>query len=165
MARQTKEKEAKGLAPWRPFMDLTRWERDMDRMMGDFFGRRARSWWSQRWLRPDEEEITAPAIDLYEDKDDIVVKVELPGMKKDDVEVNLSNHLLTIKGQKKKEEEIKEENYYRCERSYGSFLRTVELPKDVHSDKVKATFKSGVLEVRLPKTEEAKSKEIKVHVE
>ncbi len=165
MARQIKEKEAKELAPWRPFMDLARWERDMDRMIGDFFDRRARSWWPQRWLRPDEEEITAPAIDLYEDKDDLVVKVELPGMEKDDVEVNLSNRLLTIKGQKKKEEEIKEENYYRCERSYGSFLRTVELPKDIHSDKVKATFKSGVLEVRLPKTEEAKSKEINVHVE
>jgi HSP20 family protein len=73
--------------------------------------------------------------------------------------------LLTIKGEKKKEEEIKEGNYYRCERSYGSFLRTLELPKDVHSDKVKASFKSGVLEVRLPKTEEAKNQEIKVHVE
>jgi HSP20 family protein len=165
MARQAKEKETKAVAPWRPFMDLTRWERDMDRMMDDLFSRRRRSWWPQRWFRPDEEEITAPAIDVYEDKDAIVVKAELPGMNKDDIEVNLSNHLLTIKGQKKKEEEIKEENYYRCERSYGSFLRTLELPKDVHSDKVKASFKSGVLEVRLPKTEEAKSKETKVHVE
>ena len=165
MARQAKEKETKAVAPWRPFMDLTRWEREMDRMMDDLFSRRRRSWWPQRWFRPDEEEITAPAVDVYEDKDAIVVKAELPGMNKDDMEVNLSNHLLTIKGQKKKEEEIKEENYYRCERSYGSFLRTLELPKDVHSEKVKAAFKSGVLEVRLPKTEEAKSKETKVHVE
>ncbi len=137
----------------------------MDRMMDDFFGRRRRPWWPQRWLRAEEAEVTAPAIDLYEDKDDIVVKAELPGMDKDDVEVNLLDHLLTIKGEKKKEEEIKEQNYYRCERSYGSFLRTVELPKDVHSDKVRASFKSGVLEVRLPKTEEAKTKEIKVRVE
>ena len=165
MAGKGKEKETKAVAPWRPFTDLARWERDMDRMMDDFFSRRRHSWWPQRWFRPDETEISAPAIDLYEDKDNIVVKAELPGMDKDDVQVNLSDHLLTIKGEKKKENEIKEENYYRSERSYGSFVRTLELPKDVHADKVKASFKSGVLEVRLPKTEEAKTKEIKVHIE
>jgi HSP20 family protein len=163
MARQ--EKETKAVAPRRPFTDLTRWETEMDRMMDDFFGRRRRSWWPERWFRPDIEEISAPAVDLYEEKDDIVVKAELPGINKDDVEVNLSDHTLTIKGEKKHEKEIKEENYYRSERSYGSFIRTLELPKDVHSDKVKASFKNGVLEVRLPKTEEAKAKEIKVKVE
>ncbi len=165
MARQTKERETKAVTPWRPFMDLARWEREMDRMMEDFFGRRRRSWWPERWLRPGEGELGAPAIDLFEDKDDIVIKAELPGMNKDDVEVNLSDRSLTIKGEKKKEEEIKEENYYRCERSYGSFVRSLELPKDVHFDKVKASFKNGVLEIRLPKTEEAKTKEIKVKVE
>ena len=110
-------------------------------------------------------ELEAPAVDLFEDKNDIVVKAELPGMEKENVEVKLTDHMLTIKGEKKKEEEIKEENYYRSERSYGSFIRTLELPADVHADKVKASFKNGVLEVRLPKTEEAKSKEIKVKVE
>ena len=93
------------------------------------------------------------------------MKAELPGIDKENIEVNLTDHTLTIKGEKKKEEEVKEENYYRCERSYGSFLRSVELPKDVHADKVKASFKNGILEVRVPKTEEAKSKEIKVKVE
>jgi HSP20 family protein len=137
----------------------------MERMMDDFFGRRRRSWWPERWFRPDERETSAPAIDLYEDKDDIVVKAELPGMSKDDIAVSLSDHMLTIKGEKKKEEEIKEENYYRCERSYGSFLRTLELPKDVHPDKVEASFKNGVLQVRMPKTEEAKTQEVKVKVE
>jgi HSP20 family protein len=73
--------------------------------------------------------------------------------------------MLTIKGEKKKEEEVKEENYYRTERVYGSFLRNLELPKDVRGDKVKASFKNGILEVRMPKTEEAKAKEIKVKVE
>jgi HSP20 family protein len=94
-----------------------------------------------------------------------VVTAELPGIDKDNISVNLTDHTLTIKGEKKKEEEIKEENYYRSERSYGSFLRTLELPRDVHADKVKASFKNGVLEVRLPKTEEAKAKEVKVKVD
>ena len=107
-----------------------------------------------------------PAVDIYETEGhDLVVKAELPGMEKENIEVNLSDHTLTIKGEKKKEEEIKEENYYRAERSYGGFLRTLELPKDVHADKVKASFKNGILEVRMPKTEEAKAKEVKVKVE
>lgn len=165
MAEKAKEKESKAVTPWRPLMDLTRWEREMDRMMEDFFGRRMRPWWPERWFRTEPMEIGAPAIDLYEEKDEIVVKAELPGMDKDDIEVNISNSQLTLKGQKKKEEEVKEENYYRCERSYGSFIRTLELPKDVHADKVKASFKNGILEVRLPKTEQAKTKEIKVKVD
>jgi HSP20 family protein len=165
MADKPKEKETKAVTPWRPFMDLTRWERDMDRMMEDFFGRRGRPWWPERWFRTDELELRAPVVDLFEEKDDIVVKAELPGMEKNDIEVNLTDHTLTIKGEKKKEEEIKEENYYRSERAYGSFVRTLELPREVHADKVKATFKNGVLEVRVPKTEAAKAKEIKVKVE
>ena len=163
MAEKTKEKETKAVAPWRPFMDLARWDRDMERIMGDFFGRRP--WWPERWLRTQGMELTAPVVDLFEEKDDIVVKAEIPGIEKNNIEVNLADHTLTIKGEKKKEEEIKEENYYRAERSYGSFVRTLGLPKDVHTDKVKATFKNGILEVRLPKTEEAKAKEVKVKVD
>jgi HSP20 family protein len=72
---------------------------------------------------------------------------------------------LTLKGGKKKEETIDEEDYYRCERSYGTFVRSVDLPADVQTDKVKASFKNGVLEIRMPKTEEAKTREIKIKVE
>ena len=165
MADKAKEKETKAVTPWRPFMDLTRWERDMEHMFDDFMGRRMRPWWPERWFPTGGTEIAAPALDVFEEKDDIVVKAELPGIDKENIEVNLTEHTLTIKGEKKKEEEVKEENYYRCERSYGSFLRSVELPKDVHADKVKASFKNGILEVRVPKTEEAKSKAIKVNVE
>jgi HSP20 family protein len=164
MAEKVKEKETKAVTPWRPFMGLTRWEGEMDRMMDDFFGRRMRPWWPERWLRG-EGEITRPALDVYEEKDEIVVKAELPGMDKNDIEVNISDSELTLKGEKKKEEKVEEENYYRCERSYGAFLRSVELPKDVQADKIKASFKNGILEVRLPKTEEAKTREIKVKVE
>lgn len=164
MAERAKEKEAVALTPWRGFGDLARWENEMDRMMEGFLGRRGRPWWPERWLR-DELVVRAPALDVFEEKDDIVVKAELPGMAKENIEVNLTDDVLIIKGEKKKEEEIKEESYYRSERSYGSFMRTVELPKAVHADKVKANFKNGVLEIRIPKTEEAKKKEIKVKVD
>jgi HSP20 family protein len=167
MADKGKEKgkETRESAPWRPFSDLTRWERDMERMMDDFFDRRMRPWWPERWLRTEGFTTNVPALDVFEEKDELVVKAELPGMEKDNVEVNLTDHTLTIKGEKKKEEEVKEEKYYRSERSYGSFVRTLQLPADVQADKVKASFKNGVLEVRLPKTEEAKAKEIKVKVD
>ena len=165
MADKTTEKETKAVTPWRPFMDLTRWEREMDRMRADFFGRRGRPWWPDRWFRTDELDVRAPAVDVFEEKDDIVVKAEIPGMEKDNIEVNLADHRLTIKGEKKKEDEVKEEDYYRAERSYGSFLRTLDLPKDVRADKVKASFKNGILEIRMPKTEEARTKEVKVKVD
>lgn len=165
MAEKGKEKETKAVVPRRPFMDLARWEQDMDRMMDDFFGRRMRPWWPERWLRSAELDLKAPAVDLFEEKDDLVVKAELPGIDKDNIEVNLADQTLTIKGEKKKQEEVKEENYFRSERSYGSFLRSLVLPKEVRGDKVKATFKDGILEVRLPKSDEAKAKEVKVKVE
>ena len=82
MAEKAKEKETTAIKPWRPFMDLSRWERDMDRMMEDFFGRRMRP-----WPRGESVEFAAPAVDLYEEKDDIVVKAELPGIDKNNVEV------------------------------------------------------------------------------
>ena len=165
MAEKAKEKETKAVTPWRPFTDLGRWDRDMERVMEDFFGRRMKPWLPERWFKTEDLDFTAPAVDLYEEKDDIVVKVELPGMDKENIEVNLTDHTLTIKGEKKKEAETKEKDYYRSERSYGAFLRTLELPKEVHADKVKANFKNGILEVRLPKTEEAKAKEVKVKVD
>ena len=165
MADKVKEKETKSITPRRPFLGLTGWERDMDRMLEDFFGRRTRPWWPERWFRTDEMELRPPTVDVFEEKDDIVVKAELPGIEKDNIDVNLTDRTLTIKGEKKKEEDIKEENYYRAERSYGSFLRTLELPNEVRAEKVKATFNNGILEVRMPKTEEAKAKEVKVKVE
>ncbi len=94
-----------------------------------------------------------------------MVKAEVPGIKKEDLEISILGNQLTIKGERKKEEEVKEKGYYYSERSYGALSRTVEIPKEVQADKVRATFKDGILEVRLPITEEAKRKEIKVKVE
>ena len=163
--REPREKEEKRIAPWHPLSEMAHWEREMERMFDDFFGKRLRPLWGERWWPTRTLDVSAPAVDLYEENDEIVAKVELPGLEKDDIEVNISNHLLTIKGEKKKEEEIKDADYYRSERSYGSFSRTVDLPKEVQVEKAQASFKNGVLEIRLPKTEEAKKKEIKVKVE
>lgn len=160
-----REKERKEVLPWRPFSEMARWEREMERVWDDFFGRRLRPIWDERWWPARAVGVSAPAVDLYEEKEELVAKVELPGMGKDDIQVNITDHHLTIKGEKKKEEEIKEENYYRSERSYGAFTRTLELPAEVLVDKARASFKDGVLEIRLPKSEEAKKKEIKVKVE
>ena len=118
-----------------------------------------------RWLPIRPLGIRIPSLDVYEEKDAVVVKAELPGMKKEDIEVNLTGETLTIKGEKKEDKEVKEDNYYRRERSYGSFLRTVALPCEVKSDEIKASFKDGVLDIRLPKTEEAKKKSVAVKID
>jgi HSP20 family protein len=160
-----KKEKARALVPRRASSELSRPESYMERMFEDFLGRRLRPFWPERWWPAAGTEIATPAVDVYEEDDDIMVKAELPGMEKDNIEVNLSGNRLTIKGEKKQEEEVKKEGYYRSERSYGSFLRTLELPTEVQTDKVKAAFKNGILEIRLPKTEEAKKKETKVKVD
>ena len=106
-----------------------------------------------------------PAVDVYEEKDDVVIKAEIPGLEKEDISVQVTDSTLMIKGEKKREEEIKEQDYYRCERSFGSFTRAVNLPSEVKADQVKASFKNGVLEVRMPKTEEAKKKAVTVKID
>jgi HSP20 family protein len=148
------------------------WERDIDRLFDSWadefrhFFRWPRLWRPERWL-PSREAMRThmPAVDVYDEADAVVVKADLPGMAKDEIDVSLSGSTLTIKGEKKKEEEVKDEDYYRWERSYGAFARSIELPAEVKADEVKATFQEGVLEVRLPKTEAAKKKPTTVKVE
>jgi len=116
-------------------------------------------------LRFEELSVVRPSVDIFEEGDDVVVKAELPGMKKEDLDVKLTDNAITISGEKKKEEKIEKKDYYRFERSYGSFTRSFSLPTEVQSDKAKAQFKDGVLEIRIPKTEEAKKKERKILIE
>ena len=104
------------------------------------------------------------ALDLHEDKDNFVVKADLPGMKREDIEVSLHEGSLSISGERKSEEKHKDADVYRAERFYGRFQRTVALPVPVAADKVKASYKDGVLTITLPKTEEAKPKHIDVNV-
>lgn len=105
-----------------------------------------------------------PALDMHEDKDNVVVKVELPGMKKEDINLSLHDGSLSISGERKSEQKFESAEVYRAERFVGRFQRTVALPAPVAVDKVKARYKDGVLTVTLPKTEEAKPKQIDVQV-
>jgi HSP20 family protein len=105
-----------------------------------------------------------PALDVHEEKDDIIVRVELPGMKKEDIELSLHDGSLSISGERKSEKKFEDAEVYRAERFVGRFQRTVTLPAPVAADRVKAQYKDGVLTVTLPKTEEAKPKQIDVQV-
>jgi len=106
----------------------------------------------------------SPSVDVSETKDSFIVKAELPGLGAKDVDVSISGDILTIKGEKKRQEEEKDEHHYRAERYYGSFQRTFRLPASVQGDKIEATFDKGVLKVTLPKVEEAKKKQIEIKV-
>jgi HSP20 family protein len=140
-----------GISPWRPFRELEEWERRFD----DLFGR-------PLWRLPVEERGWMPAVDVFEKEDRFVVKAELPGMKEEDIDVSVVGDTLSIRGEKKTETEIKEEDYYRCERSYGSFYRSIPLPSNVDANKIEASFDDGVLEVALPKSAKIKPKKIAV---
>ena len=149
---------------WKPFTELTpfrefeRMRRDMDRLWDSFFegGLTKRGEERGGWL---------PSLDVSETKNELVVKAEVPGMDAKDIDISLSDGVLTIKGEKKQEKEEKEADYHLVERSYGSFVRSVRLPKEVQGDKISASYKDGILKVALPKSEEAKKKEIKIKVE
>jgi HSP20 family protein len=104
-----------------------------------------------------------PAVDLYEKDEHFVIKAELPGIDKSGIKVDLKDRVLTLSGERTSDNEVKEENYYRKERSYGKFQRSFRLPADVDPDKIKAEFKDGVLQVKVPKPEQAKSKEVTIH--
>jgi len=154
---------AQELSIWRPFRELApardfdRMRREMDRLWDSFFeGRPARRTEEGQWY---------PSLDVAETKNDVVVKAEIPGLDSKDIDISLSNGVLTIRGEKKREREEKEENYHLVERSYGSFTRLVQLPCEVKADKIDASYKNGVLKVILPKAEEAKKKEIKIKVD
>jgi HSP20 family protein len=104
-----------------------------------------------------------PAVDLYEKDDHFMITAELPGVDKNDIKIDLKDRLLTLSGERTYDNEVKEENYYRRERSYGKFQRAFTLPADVDSDKIKAEFKDGVLRIEVPKPEEQKAKQVTIH--
>jgi HSP20 family protein len=120
--------------------------------------------------RPLDRELEAglnfvPALDVAEDNEKMTITAELPGLKKEDVQIKVRDGVLTLSGEKKFEEETKKDNYYRIERSYGNFARSFTLPTTVDSGKIEATMKDGILKVAIPKKPEAKEREVKVQVQ
>jgi len=134
---------------------LARLRDEMDGLFRGFFG----DW---DWGRPDLSAGWWPSLDVVEQGDKITIKVELPGVKSEDVEVSVQNGTLTIAGEKREETENKGEGYYHSERRYGSFRRDLQLPAGIEEDKVEATSRDGVLTVTLPKGEQARAKRIEV---
>jgi HSP20 family protein len=104
----------------------------------------------------------APAVDIFEKGDDLVIRAEIPGVDKDDVDITVRNNSLTLRGERKREQEITEENSYRLERSYGNFVRSFTLPRTVDASRISARYSNGVLDIVLPKAEEAKPKKIEI---
>ncbi|UCD85006.1 MAG: Hsp20/alpha crystallin family protein [Deltaproteobacteria bacterium] len=146
------------LVRWDPFKDLVSFKERMDRLFEDTL---SRSRGIDESLAPG---IWSPPVDIYETGDNIIMKAELPGISKNDINLEVKDNTLTLKGERKFEKEVKEENYHRIERSYGTFQRSFALPTNIERDKVEAKFQDGILEVTLPKVEEAKPKQIKVEV-
>ncbi len=136
---------------WSPMREIARFEKDVEEMFG-----RLPQWWGDR------ERGWAPAVDMIDHKEEIVLRADLPGLDEKDIEVTVQDGTLTVRGERKEEKEEKKEDYYYSERTYGAFTRTLMLPTGVDPDKVKATFSKGVLEVHLPKAKEAEGKKIEV---
>ncbi|MDH5296845.1 MAG: Hsp20/alpha crystallin family protein [Nitrospirota bacterium] len=178
MAQEEGKKEKKEVVPVQKGEVVRRGE--VDRMV-DRFDQMMAEMWARPFsglfpsfpslLRPSRallgEPLTlrVPAVDLYEGKEEVVLKAEVPGLSKEDIKIDLTDSMVTISGEKKKEEEVKEEAYTYSERSYGSFSRSLQLPCAVKADKAKATFKNGILEVKLPKTEDAKKRHVTVKID
>jgi HSP20 family protein len=153
----------KALTPWRPLRDLDTLRQHMDdlfeRMSGRFFGpgERERSVWGTEGL--------APAIESHVDKDTLVIKADLPGIDPKEVSISVTGNQLTIAGERKQEEKKEEKDYFYREVAYGKFTRTMALPEGVDADKVKATYKNGVLEITMPAPQQVTGKKIQIEAQ
>jgi HSP20 family protein len=152
-----KEVKMMNLVKWSPWREMTTLQNRINRMFDDPFFRIGRM---------DDDAgmgMWNPTVDLYEKDDNFVIKAELPGVNKKDITIDLKDRVLTLSGERSYDNEVKEENYYRRERSYGKFHRAFTLPADVEADKIKAEFKDGVLKVEVPKPEDRKPKKVTIH--
>ncbi len=143
-----------------PFRPLVTFQDRLNRIFDDAF-RGSRGASEEEWALGGS---WAPSVDIYEQEGNIVLKAELPGLDPKDVDVHVENNVLTLRGERKLDNEVKQENYHRVERSYGAFSRSFTLPSVVDTDKIKAEFKDGLLRLVLPKKEEAKPKQISISV-
>ena len=144
----------RSLALWNPFHDENRFENKFDKLFNTF--------WNRGVDDPAIVKEWLPSVDLYEEKDKVVIKAELPGIKKEDITLTLTEDTLTLRAERKQERDEKNEWYYVREGSYGTFHRVLALPVDVKAEKATADYKDGVLSIHLPKTEETKARKIKI---
>jgi len=145
------------ISRWDPFRDVLALQNRMNSIFQEY----------NRSNQGDGDLVSAafvPPVDIYEDEQKIILKLEVPGMKESDLDIQLENNLLTVKGERKFEKEEKEENFHRIERRYGSFYRSFTIPNTVNPEGVKASYEAGVLKLELEKRAEAKPKQIKVEV-
>lgn len=143
---------------WEPFRNVVDIQGEVNRLFDSFLGRPVGGATAsgRAWM---------PAVDMSETKDDLVLKVEVPGVREKDVSVSITGDLLTIRGERRwSEDEAREHKFLHVERAYGQFERLIQLPLAVQADKVKASYRDGVLEIKLPKTEELKPREIKIDI-
>ena len=143
------------IARWEPFRGVTTLQDQINRLFNDTFERSSDDSSLSAW---------APAVDIYETEHELVVKADLPDVDPKDLDIRVENNILTIRGERKFEKKVNEENYLRIERSYGSFARSFTLANTVNSEAIKADYQNGVLTLTVPKREEAKPKQIKVNV-
>ena len=144
---------------WEPFRDLLTLQERMNRIYDQATRNPGQS--------PSGEEqlgTWAPAVDIYETEKEIVLKADLPGVNLSDVDIRLENNILTVRGERHFEKEVKQENFHRVERIYGTFARTFTLPNTVNPEKIDAAYDNGVLQITMPKREEARPKQIKIAV-
>jgi HSP20 family protein len=141
------------LVRWNPFRELSSFQDEMNRLFDSLFKK----------LPTETVQTWYPVVDIIEDDGNYVLKAELPGLSKDDIELHIENRVLTLKGERKMDKEVKERSFRQIERSYGKFLRTFTLPTAVVEDKITANFKDGLLEVVIPKADEIKPRTIVVN--
>ena len=141
---------------WNPFNDMDAHQERMSRMFDGFYDRPQEDLARGAWV---------PAVDIYSNgQHELVLKAELPDMKEEEIDLTLEDNTLTLRGERKLDTDVAEEQFHRIERSYGPFARTFALPPTVDAGKVSAEYKAGVLTIRLPLREEAKPKQIKVQI-
>ncbi len=145
------------LVKWNPMKDMFSLRNRINAMFDDFFYPTTRSegdWGLSSW---------EPRVDIYDDKDNIVIKAEMPGVDKKDIKVDVKDRVLTLSGERSADKEVKEDSYYRRERTFGRFERSFTLPGEIDPEKIAAEYKDGVLKIVVPKPEEQKPKQIAIH--
>jgi HSP20 family protein len=144
------------IAKWEPLKDLLTLQDRMNRLFDD----------SVRGLRPGEEAlgsaIWSPAVDIYETDNEVILKAELPEINQKDIDIQVENNTLVLRGERKFEKETKRENFHRIERAYGNFARSFTLPSTIDQEKIRADYKDGILKIVMPKKDEIKPKQIRV---